>query len=575
MADNNNNNDNSNGIENDSNNRVILREETHQPEGGVRDVEDDLTTLQILVETAQWDQVDARLKSNPEEILPMRSGPSALHLALEGGECPFPIMREMLELEPMLPSVVDRNGNTPLHIACGGEFAFDPMVLAMLLAAYPQATLLQDQTERTTPLHMLLLMGNPNLTCLQLLLDVAYSPVANLSVSYVLGLDFLTSPLENSVLIGQHFPNILIHVIREMAISDPLSFPAFLRPFLHLPYDQPKPKAVIEEGKTPPLLIRDVAKQVPLHIASRRGANAAVATMLLDSDRYPGAQEALTKKERKLRYPLHYAAAYTIPIDGAKVIFDHTPIEAMETKELYGLDPHQICHMGPQWTPQDRAMEIARPRNSKENAEDVSAKSFVRESSWNLFQHIRFYLRCKSERNYTSDWSILHAAAKIPSMPTFVRCLLKLYPWQLDEVDKDGMLPLHLACAVTRPLGVHERFWWLGGNVLPQHMEMMQFRLLPEDPTVDNTIYILTKAKPAAVRLLTPQYDLPLHLAICSGKSSNEGVSVLLEAAPLALATRNGTHHLYPFQLAAMKDNLDLTYNLLLANPMMVLSAIQ
>ena len=48
----------------------------------------------------------------------------------------------------------------------------------------------------------------------------------------------------------------------------------------------------------------------------------------------------------------------------------------------------------------------------------------------------------------------------------------------------------------------------------------------------------------------------------------------LVQAAPLALGTRDGKYQLYPFMMAAMIGNLDLTLQLLLENPTMVESGI-
>jgi ankyrin repeat protein len=74
-------------------------------------------------------------------------------------------------------------------------------------------------------------------------------------------------------------------------------------------------------------------------------------------------------------------------------------------------------------------------------------------------------------------------------------------------------------------------------------------------------------AFPEGAKALDKDFKLPLHWAIETGKEWNEGIQSLVEAAPLALATRDGQNHLYPFMMAAMISNVSLTFKLLLAKP--------
>ena len=687
---------------------------------------EDMTQLQMHIELGEWDMVEKRLQTHPDEILPGRM--TALHIALEGGDCPFGILKTMLELEPLLPSIADKTGgNLPLHVACAGEYAYDPVVLAMLLAAYPQATLQQDAVDCTTPLHMLLQMGGDvNLTSLQLLLDVAYSPLARLPLSFVLGLQFLArDDLGTSLLIVENYPPLMVRVVLEMAHADPMNFPAFLRPFLHMPVptdtnyyrvllmakeeqqrnekkartenmkeeeevreetahelngdkmgvaspsegtgtatttgdsDQPPvassstaaAEAVTtttqqpssspppsQQQQEPPhlLLMRDNAQQVPLHICCRRGIGPGTTKLLLQ---YPGGRESVTLIERKDRYPLHYAAIYAMPVEAAKAVYEAGPRSMAHVRERYGLTSYELAHSGPPYLKSDRTFELVEQhmRDSDHDrtadATAVSNGSTIvrrRSTSWTcrsnahvtkdlfkspkshqLFHMMWFYLRITDEAltnqasllqgvgeqstatttvttvtaiaesqqhdngdqdtNATNDdWRILDAACRVPSPPAFLRCLSKLFGWQLSTRNNRGYLPLHYASGILRPDGSNDMFSWLP-KMIPA-MDQIAFRLLPEQKAVDNCITVICKACPRAARCLTPQDDLPLHLAVLSGKAMDEGIASLIDAAPMALATRNMTHRLYPFQLAAIDNvnSLDVVYTLLLANPMMV-----
>jgi ankyrin repeat protein len=540
---------------------------------GYREVEDYLTILQAHIEAGNWEEADRRIKSHPEEIY--SSSTTALHLALEGGDCPFPLFRSMIEIEPVLASIVDKNGNTPLHAACSGEFSYDPLVIATLLSAYPQAVLMKDTLEGTTPVHMLLAMGgNVNITCLTLLLDVAYSRFAGLPKSYILAVEFMTSSLDTSTTIVQQYPPLLIHIVRQIALSDPLAFPAFLRPFLHVPAPGSlfsSPELMDDQPKI--LLTQDNMLQVPLHIAARRGASKLVAEVLLQEDRYPGAIAACNVLERKDRYPFHYCAIYgtgSASKDAVARIFEHNK-QAVHFHEQYGLTPYQLTFNSAHYTMKDRAFDLKSTRTVRAD-QDSLCTYFVEPKSWELYQHAVYFLRLTHDGRLDSrNFSVLHAAATFVSPPHFLRCNIKLFPWQLRMRDSDGDLPIHKACKVMRAHGINEHFYWMKRDI---SYDSLHFRLIPEVRKRDNPITILTEAYPKGASTLDAEENLPLHSAILSGKNLGDGIMSLIKTAPMALATRNMTHRLYPFMLAAVKNDLNLTFELLQSNPTMIRSGI-
>jgi ankyrin repeat protein len=554
-----------------NNDNIVLNQEVIMQAHGNFDleVEDELNHLQVQIEAGDWESVERRMKTNPDEIIGSTFS-TALHIGLEGGVMPLYILISMIELEPLSASIVDRKGNTPLHIACGSQFAYNPHVIAVLLAAYPQAVLMQDYVEKSTPLGMLLSMGGDiNIDCITLLLDVAYSRVAGFPPAYVLSAEFLLSPLENCLLVAGHFPPILAHFSRLLAISDPYAFPAFMRPFLHI---QIPPSLIntphLMENQPKILLIQDGLRQCPLHVASRQCASQPVVKLLLSDDRYPGAFEAPFIMERKDRYPLFYCALYHAPIDAAQLVFDRNE-EAIEAYEQYGLTPYQACVNAPHYNIAERGFELTRTR---ENPHELIQDFFVESRSYIFFQQLEFYLRLTFGRVVKSEtFSIIHAIAAIPSPPYFMRCAIRLFPWQLSTRDSDGCLPLHLACKVRRMHGINKLFYWMKEDVA---IDMISFRLIPEVRAKDNPIAILTEAYIQGASALDGSGSLPLHLAILSGKTVADGIVSLIHAAPVALATRDNKYKLYPFMLAATVGDLELTYYLLLANPIMVQSGL-
>eukprot|EP00542_Grammatophora_oceanica_P000539 CAMPEP_0194063500 /NCGR_PEP_ID=MMETSP0009_2-20130614/80511_1 /TAXON_ID=210454 /ORGANISM="Grammatophora oceanica, Strain CCMP 410" /LENGTH=109 /DNA_ID=CAMNT_0038715641 /DNA_START=7 /DNA_END=333 /DNA_ORIENTATION=- len=109
------------------------------------------------------------------------------------------------------------------------------------------------------------------MTCLTMVLDVAYSKMAGLPPTYVPALEFAGSDLETSVSIAALYPLVLIEAIHEIAINDPCAFPTFLRPFLHLRSPSRPPEEIpLEpfENQMRILLVQDAKQQTPLHSAT-------------------------------------------------------------------------------------------------------------------------------------------------------------------------------------------------------------------------------------------------------------------------------------------------------------------
>jgi hypothetical protein len=304
-------------------------------------LEDELTQLQLHIENGEWEEAMERTLSHPDEIMPTLSqggngrALTALHLACETGECPLALLKNILTVRPQVAGMVDRDGNTPLHNACGGQFAYDPVVVSLLLIAYPQAVLMQESIDQSTPLHLLLVLGGDvNVTCVRMLLDVAYSKVAGLPLDYVPIQDFCGHDLAASVLIAASYPPLIIEMVHQIAIDDPYSFPKFLHSFIPLP--APTTLDVgpqLLEGQARLLMIRECKLQTPLHSACARGCNLDVVRLLTNEERYPGAHEAARSTDHKTRTPIFYAGCYGVPFEAIHLLFDLYP-EAVRRLEF-------------------------------------------------------------------------------------------------------------------------------------------------------------------------------------------------------------------------------------------------
>jgi len=544
--------------------------------GGFRELEDELTQLQVHIENTEWDEALERVVTHPEEIMPTRSQQNgraltALHLACESGECPLSLIRAMLATCPQVAGMTDRDGNTALHNACGGQFAYSPSIISLLVISYPQAVLMQDSIDKSTPLHLLLVLGGDvNVTCVRLLLDVAYSKVAGLPHDYIPLEDFCGTDLATSILIASTYPPSITQITRQIAVNDPFSFPKFLQPFIHLPapttLDVP-PQMLDDQPSL--LVIQECKQQTSLHSACARGLDNAVIELLTNESRYPGAHKAARIKDRKNRCPIFYAGCYGVPLESIKHIYDLNP-ESVHEFESYNILPLHITYIAPTHSMEDRKLEVKATRDNPSQSID---QFFVQKSAIPMWRMYDMFLRLTYHHSYEdpppgcSKWRVIHAAVSIPSPPQFIRSALKLHPWQAQERDDEGYLPLQRAAMSRRPRGVDEEQYWLNKGI---NKKPIYHRLHPECREEDNPVSILVKAYPGGARALDKDFKLPLHWAIETGKKWNEGVQSLVNAAPLSLSSRDTTYRLYPFMLAAMVDDFDLSYRLLRANPMAV-----
>mmetsp|Transcript_43575 Transcript_43575/g.64673 ORF Transcript_43575/g.64673 Transcript_43575/m.64673 type:complete len:677 (-) Transcript_43575:85-2115(-) len=555
---------------------------------GIQEQEDELTVLQQYVDTEQWEATLLRLASHPHEVHHPKaqpgsksSGMTALHLCLESASCPLALIQAILTRKPLTAAMRDRHGNTPLHIACAGEHAYNPFVIGTLLAAYPQAALIQEDVDGATPLHLLLTLcgGEADEACLAMLLDVAYSRVAGLPPSFVPLVDLICSPVsEESLEICANYPPIIPQLVKQMMIQNPLEFAKCLDTFLLLPaatHDSLmtiRPQ-LLHKDQPKLLLIQTKKGQTPLHTTCAKGSSLPVLKHIIDNERYPGAHDAARILEWKSRYPLWYAGCYQMPLDAIKKVFDLYP-EAIRHIESYRmLHPH-ISYVAPgiHGVRDARKLELVGQRDDP----SADPRGFFKvEMGYKIYQVTEFMTRLTYHESYEDPpprctrWRMVHAVAAIPSPPQLIRCAVNLNKWQLRERDEDLNLPVHLACKNRYREGNDEIHYWCLNGI---NRDRIHHFLEPETKERDNPITILTEAYPKGASHLDASSCLPLHLAVSTGKQWDEGVASLVQAAPQALNTRCGRFNLYPFLIAATSDcnTLDTLFRLMLQTPTLV-----
>ena len=154
-------------------------------------------------------------------------------------------------------------------------------------------------------------------------------------------------------------------------------------------------------------------------------------------------------------------------------------------------------------------------------------------------------------RNFPNGWAsrptpLVHAIIECGGHPKIVQHALKLHPEEIVQRDDEGRAPLSIAAGKV--------------NSLPEI-----FELLLDSNGCGNSN--------AGASMSDANGRLPLHLAVESGRTLNNGVALIASAAPLALRTRDVETRMYPFMLAAIptfgwdNSSIDTIFGLLRDTP--------
>jgi ankyrin repeat protein len=144
-------------------------------------------------------------------------------------------------------------------------------------------------------------------------------------------------------------------------------------------------------------------------------------------------------------------------------------------------------------------------------------------------------------------WRPLHACAGVDRCPvSFMELATKGNAHLLKEPDEDGNLPLHIAAS--------------NRNFTDDKRERF------------NSVAYLVSEYPEAAAVKNDKGDLPLHLAVRSGKYWEKGVESIYRAYPGAVLERDSVFGLYVFKVAAIvgegsMESLTTCYHLLKAFP--------
>jgi ankyrin repeat protein len=182
-----------------------------------------------------------------------------------------------------------------------------------------------------------------------------------------------------------------------------------------------------------------------------------------------------------------------------------------------------------------------------------------------MYNAHRSAVQVRAGRFYSDRLPIHLAAANQSSRESLMQRLIQLHPRGAAQEDREGKLPLHLACEQGKGWGVGTRYVYDAFSNAIRQPERNSRGWLPLHmaaacPEKDGElIKKLTELFPEAASVPDSEGRYPLHIACSAGKDWQSGLKVLFDANPSALASRDRQGFL-PVHICALsfckKENL-------------------
>ena len=293
-----------------------------------------------------------------------------------------------------------------------------------------------------------------------------------------------------------------------------------------------------------PFLITDHDEETPLHYAPHGGPE--LLRLLLEfnwNDSFSDSSKAVIMKDASGALPLHHAISACMT-----EIETENMIPSIIQERLHGNEYILFA-------------EIVDYVN--ENGLDCSFGQELLglfESLWEVLVVILSAM-CEVMDIKTNLSSPVHGLTCMPFIPASILKMVHLFDTVENlSYDENGQLPIHVAASAPQNQSLS-----LSVDLAPLWQSELEPRSIIE--------YLLERDPTVATRVVLSTGQLPLHLAIKSGKNMYKDIFSLIRVAPHSISERDPVTMLYPSLLAAAKiqsrnvENLDLIYRLLILDP--------
>jgi len=300
--------------------------------------------------------------------------------------------------------------------------------------------------------------------------------------------------------------------------------------------------AIINAGPPDAALLQNNDGNTPLHFAILSGAPPDMLQIMLAT----GSKAACIKNEAGLT-PIFMSLANGTPTTTLRMILKACP-ESVHVRDHHGTSSIQFA-----WNLLIAGMIADNTTESKDDQEQRSASNInalalsARSSSlvgdpraWmgkiDLLLRTAFHGVAENRSiPHRRRWRAVHAACNGGTCPFDVLAFsLQILPMEIQVVNEDGNLPLHIAASAP-PYETNK----------------------PAELASGRPIHLLLNRFPAGSKKLSRKGRLPLHLALASGKTLDNGIDALVDSFPESVRMRDPETMLFPFMLAAAKRQVD------------------
>jgi len=491
-----------------------------------------------------------------------------LHIACTIPSVPVDVIQRLIKVYPHACLAEDEDCRLPIHMAsttAGIKF----QVIHALMVACPQSCFVRDCTDEDLPFYLLLKNnGTGNINLHDLISSIPSACVYRENTSLIHGFcnEILPDIIVNKVL--QMYPQVC-HIQNEN--SDTL---------LHLlcSHKHSTLQTIFDVANMYPEACAKTNSDgnLPLHLVNSEKEHVGVIKLLLDlnprsifvsnlSGQVPLMTPNYRESPMKVKAVLSYSDQACIQL----LLHTRNRIDLLPVEEFF----HEIqCDLSSMY--RRRGSSFLHMQHTSKVTNQIKSLTYL----------MRAYVYGSVDNMSTGNkLKGLHSIFFWTAFPLFTKMLLQHFPHLIKEQDYNGELPLHILtkdsstsnivhhCSICSNFPIRGPYFWHSANGIhicdkciekPTYYDVNDapFPELPKCmPLVEYQSHELVrdalKIYPQAASEPDHTGYLPLHLSLYAGKTWNNGIKEIFEAAPDSNLIQDHKTQLFPFMIAASKND--------------------
>jgi len=500
-----------------------------------------------------------------------------LHIACTIPSVPADVIQILTTLYPYACLAEDEDGRLPIHLA-STTAGIHLQVIRILMIASPESCFKRDCMDEELPVYLLLKynsLTNIDLDVKDLISSIPTACVYNEEISLAHGFcyEILPEIILNQII--KTYPKVchihndngdtLLHLLCSHKDST-------LQTIFDVTNEYPQACAE-----------KNYNGDLPLHLVSTKNEHEKVIKLLLNV--YPcsifksnaaGQIPLLTQNFRESPMKVKTVLSHSDQANIQSLLHTRNHIDLLPVEELFyriQCDLSLVCHS----------------RGILSSFLHMQYGLKVTNQTKSLKYLMRAYVNgCEDNMNSGNKFNDVHTNFFWTAFPLFTKLLLQHFPDLIKEKDCRGELPLHILakdsstssivhqCSICSVFPISGPYFWYSadGTHICGHCSeksshsyfnnLLSPQLPLQMPLIEYQSYELVndalKIYPQAASIPDHNGNLPLHLGLYAGKTWNSGIKEIFEAAPGSNFIQDRSTHLFPFMLAASKNNNDNTH---------------